>query len=161
MFEIDVVMKYFYDISKIPRESGKEEKIADYIEHFAKENDFEYIRDKNNNVIIIKEATNSSKDCILLQAHMDMVCEKEKDSNHNFAKDPIEVLKNKYYESINLKFYLENEKEKNVFNKETTRKIIDIINSILDGVYYENEEKAPLVSLNIGKIETKNTKVYR
>lgn len=341
-FEIDTVMKYFYEISKIPRKSGKEEKIADYIENFAKENNFKYKRDKNNNIIIIKEATNSSSGSLLLQCHMDMVCEKEKNSNHNFDKDPIEVyvdgdfikakgttlgadngigvaiilailsannlkyprieaiftvqeettmlgaktielsnlkgkrmicldnmrenelligcagarifeckilgdqikineeykliklemdgfvgghsgndiakgrgnpikemgnllsillnnyniylkditggekvnvipreccvelyvksaeisliqteiekfeksLKNKNYESVNIVFTLENIEDENSFDEKTTKKIIDIINSIPNGVYYQSEYKSPLVSLNIGKIET-------
>ena len=90
---IDRVMEYFYEISKIPRMSGKEEKIADYIERFAINNNLRYIRDKSNNIIIIKEAHELYKDneSILLQCHMDMVCEKNKSTNHNFEKDPIDV----------------------------------------------------------------------
>lgn len=92
-YEIDNVMKYFNEISKIPRKSGNEEKIADYIENFAKERNFQYIRDKNNNIIITKESSSSGKngENILLQCHMDMVCEKNKDCNHDFERDSIEV----------------------------------------------------------------------
>ena len=52
--EIDIseVLKYFYEISKIPRMSGKEEKIADYVENFAKERNLKCIRDIHNNIIL-------------------------------------------------------------------------------------------------------------
>ena len=54
IYKIDNVMKYFYEISQIPRMSGKEEKIADYIEKFAQKKNLKYIRDIYNNIIIIK-----------------------------------------------------------------------------------------------------------
>ena len=78
-YDIENVLKYFYKISEIPRMSGKEEKIADYIVDFAKERNFEYIRDEYNNVIIIKEANKweNKDESIMLQAHLDMVCEKK------------------------------------------------------------------------------------
>ena len=92
-FDINEVLKYFYEISKIPRMSGKEEKIADYIERFAKKRNLKYIRDIYNNIIIMKEATirNKSNESIMLQCHLDMVCEKEEDSNHDFEKEGLEV----------------------------------------------------------------------
>ena len=93
--EIDIneVLKYFYEISKIPRMSGKEEKITDYIEEFAKVRNLEYIRDKYNNIIIFKESTRENKndESVILQCHLDMVCEKEENSNHNFEKDGLEI----------------------------------------------------------------------
>lgn len=93
IYKIDNVMKYFYEISQIPRMSGKEEKIADYIEKFAQKKNLKYIRDIYNNIIIIKEASALSKsnESIILQCHMDMICEKEKNSNHNFEKDPLKI----------------------------------------------------------------------
>ena len=59
MKELDIneVLKYFYEISRIPRMSGKEEKIADYIENFATERNLKYIRDIYNNIIIFKDST--------------------------------------------------------------------------------------------------------
>ena len=92
-YKIDNVMKYFYEISKIPRKSENEEKIACYIENFAKERNLQYVRDKNNNIIISKDTSDSENngESIILQCHMDMVCEKEKNSSHDFEKDPIEV----------------------------------------------------------------------
>lgn len=87
------VMKYFYEISKIPRNSGQEEKVADYIEKFAQKRNLKYIRDKYNNVIVIKEASKNKQNSnsIILQAHLDMVCEKEENSNHNFEIDGLKI----------------------------------------------------------------------
>lgn len=72
------IFKYFEEISKIPHGSFHEEKIADYVENFAKEHNFKYVRDDMNNVIIYKDATPGyeNHDTVMLQAHMDMVCEK-------------------------------------------------------------------------------------
>ena len=52
IYKIDKVLKYFYEISQIPRMSGKEEQIADYIEKFAQKKNLKYIRDIYNNIII-------------------------------------------------------------------------------------------------------------
>lgn len=91
--DINGVLKYFYEISRIPRMSGKEENIADYIENFAKQRNLKYIRDIYNNVIIFKDATkwNKSDECIMLQCHLDMVCEKEENSNHNFETEGLDI----------------------------------------------------------------------
>lgn len=91
--DINGVLKYFYEISRIPRMSGKEENIADYIENFAKQKNLKYIRDIYNNVIIFKDATkwNKSDESIMLQCHLDMVCEKEENSNHNFETEGLDV----------------------------------------------------------------------
>lgn len=90
----DLVFKYFEEISKIPRCSFYEEKIADYLLNFAKEKGYEAIVDDYKNVTIIKEASKGYEDKpgIILQGHIDMVCEKTKDSNHNFCEDPIELI---------------------------------------------------------------------
>lgn len=91
-YDINDVMKYFYEISKIPRMSGKEDKIADYVENFAKENNLQYFRDIYNNIIVIKEANrNGNQNSIILQCHLDMVCEKDENSNHNFETDSLEL----------------------------------------------------------------------
>lgn len=91
--DINGVLKYFYEISRIPRMSGKEENIADYIENFAKQKNLKYIRDIYNNVIIFKDAAkwNKSDESIMLQCHLDMVCEKEENSNHNFETEGLDV----------------------------------------------------------------------
>lgn len=81
----------FLRISKIPRESGHEEKIANFFVQVAKENNLYYFKDKNNNVLIKKKGNTNSKP-IALQAHLDMVCVKSKNSNHDFSCDGIEVI---------------------------------------------------------------------
>lgn len=84
---------YFDAIRKIPRMSFHEEKVADYIEHFAIDNGLWYHRDKIGNIIIKKPGTKDKdgSDPIILQAHTDMVCEKEQGCEHDFYKDPIDV----------------------------------------------------------------------
>lgn len=86
-------LELFYKISQIPRESGKEKKFADFLESFAKENNLEYYRDETNNVLIKKNGNKENNETIILQAHMDMVCVKKENSNHNFEVDPIKIVK--------------------------------------------------------------------
>ncbi len=88
------VFKYFSEISDIPRGSGNEAEISEYLVSFAKTWGLVYTRDEANNVIIIKEATPGYEDepSIMLQGHMDMVCEKRKDGTHDFLKDGIKLL---------------------------------------------------------------------
>ncbi len=87
----ETLINNFIRISKIPRESGHEEKIADFFVNVAKENNLYYFKDGNNNVLIKKKGNINSKP-IALQAHLDMVCVKSKDSNHDFDNDGIEVI---------------------------------------------------------------------
>ena len=88
------VFKWFEEISKIPRESGHEKEISDFLVEFAKERNFEVHRDSVNNVIIKKCGTAGyeNKNSVIIQGHMDMVCEKTKDSEHDFRKDAIELI---------------------------------------------------------------------
>lgn len=83
-------IKYFEEISQIPRESGNEENIANYIVEFAKERNLEYKKDKYNNVIIKKYI--NDEEPIILQAHLDMVCEKENNLDFDFKKEPINLI---------------------------------------------------------------------
>lgn len=87
----ETLINNFLRISKIPRKSGHEEKIADFFVNVAKENNLYYFKDANNNVLIKKKGNNNSKP-VALQSHLDMVCVKSKDSNHDFANDGIEVI---------------------------------------------------------------------
>ena len=80
---------FFYEIAKIPRESGNETEIANYLCDFAKSRNLFYHRDEYNNVIIKKK--NTEKEPIILQAHTDMICEKEEGIEFDFSKDPINV----------------------------------------------------------------------
>ena len=85
--------KYFEEISAIPRASFKEEKCADYLEQFAKEHGLDYVRDEMNNVVIYKPASAGYEDheTVILQAHTDMVCEKNADCDHDFDTEPLDL----------------------------------------------------------------------
>ena len=87
-------LKYFYEISKIPRKSGNEEKIAKYLIKFAKERNLKYYTDSKFNVIIWKDASIGYEDKEILgfQCHTDMVCEKIDGSNHDFSKDSLDLI---------------------------------------------------------------------
>ncbi len=91
---VEEFLKLFYKLSQVPRESGKEEKFADFLEEFARANNLECYRDKNNNVLIKKCGNKENNEPIILQAHMDMVCVKKENSQHNFEIDPIEIVRN-------------------------------------------------------------------
>ncbi len=85
--------KYFEEISRIPRASFKEEKCADYVEDFAKAHGFRYLRDEMHNIIIYKPASPGYEDhgAVILQGHMDMVCEKNNDCAHDFDNEGIDL----------------------------------------------------------------------
>lgn len=87
------VLKYFREISAIPRASFHEEKIANYLVNFAKDLGLETIIDDMYNVIIFKPASKGYEDApvVMLQSHTDMVAEKNKDSNHDFDNDPLDL----------------------------------------------------------------------
>lgn len=86
-------LELFYKISQIPRESGNEKRFADFLVNFAEENNLEYYRDETNNVLIKKHGNKENNEPVILQAHIDMVCVKKENSNHNFELDPIEIVK--------------------------------------------------------------------
>jgi len=87
------VFIYFEEISKIPRCSGNEKAISDYLVAFAKSKNLEVVQDDARNVLIKKPATTGYKKAptVILQGHMDMVCDKKKSVKHDFKKDPIEL----------------------------------------------------------------------
>lgn len=88
------VFYYFEEIAKIPHGSGNTKQISDYLVAFAKEHNLEHYQDEVNNVIMIKEATAGyeNSDPIIIQGHMDMVCEKESDCNIDFEKDGLDLF---------------------------------------------------------------------
>ncbi len=88
------VFEHFKNISEIPRGSGNEKGISDYLVSFAKNLGLEVIQDKALNVIIKKPASKGyeSAPTVIIQGHLDMVCEKNKDTIHDFLKDPIELV---------------------------------------------------------------------
>jgi Xaa-His dipeptidase len=88
------VFYYFEEISKIPRDSYKEKEISDYLVKFGKEHNLECYQDEVYNVVLRKKASAGYENApgIILQGHMDMVCEKTEDSDHDFTKDPIDLI---------------------------------------------------------------------
>ncbi len=86
-----LVWNYFAEICNIPRPSKKEEKIIAYLVAFAKEHQLEYKIDKVGNVLIKKPAASGCENLksVLLQSHVDMVCEKHSHIVHDFETDPI------------------------------------------------------------------------
>ena len=88
------VFHYFAEISKIPRASKKEKEISDWLVKFAKERKLKVIQDEYYNVIIKKKATEGYEDFspLILQGHMDMVWEKNKDTEFDFSTQGIELV---------------------------------------------------------------------
>lgn len=88
-----LIWNYFYEVSQVPRPSKKEEKIRKYIVDFAKSKNFKYKEDTVGNIAIFIPATpgyeNSPK--VVLQGHLDMVCEMNKGTEHDFENDPIKL----------------------------------------------------------------------
>lgn len=85
------VWKYFHEINQIPRPSKKEGKIIQYLLDFANKHNLKSEKDHAGNVLITKPATNPNIASVVLQSHVDMVCEKNNDVTHDFDKDPIET----------------------------------------------------------------------
>ncbi|MBP7617297.1 MAG: aminoacyl-histidine dipeptidase [Geothrix sp.] len=93
--EPQTIWSYFLGLSKIPRGSKNEAEAAAWVADQARALGCEVERDEIGNVIIRKRATAGKEDrpTICLQAHVDMVCEKNEGTNHDFTKDPIQVWK--------------------------------------------------------------------
>jgi dipeptidase D len=84
---------HFYEISQIPRCSKHEEKVRDYVLAIANHNGLAYRTDSTGNLVVRADATEGCHTCpaVILQGHLDMVCEKEKGRQHNFEKDPVRL----------------------------------------------------------------------
>jgi len=81
--------EYFEQISKIPHCSGNEAKIREFINKEAKNFNFETKIDKAGNILVIIPPKKEKRSIIMIQSHMDMVCEKNSDIKHDFSKDPL------------------------------------------------------------------------
>ncbi|MCL2073486.1 MAG: aminoacyl-histidine dipeptidase [Marinilabiliaceae bacterium] len=86
-----VVWSFFDEICRIPRPSNQEGQIIDYLIKFGKDYGLETKQDKTGNVLISKKASVGfeNRKTVVLQSHIDMVCEKNSDVTHDFLKDPI------------------------------------------------------------------------
>ncbi len=89
------VWSYFYDLSQIPRCSKHEEKVITYLKDFAKEHNLPYRKDKAGNICISKPAFSGfeSRPAVVLQGHVDMVCEKNADVQFDFATEGLKLKK--------------------------------------------------------------------
>ena len=87
------VFQYFEEICGIPHGSGDTKRISDYCVEFAKEHGLRYLQDDWNNVIIWKDGTAGYEQSapVMLQGHLDMVCEKEADCEIDFSRDGLEL----------------------------------------------------------------------
>lgn len=87
------VFEYFEEICSIPHGSGNMDAISSYCMDFAAKHSLEAVRDEANNVVIYKKATNGyeNADTVILQGHLDMVCQKTEDCNIDFVKDGLDI----------------------------------------------------------------------
>lgn len=87
------VFEHFAQINKIPRPSKHEEKMIEYLKNFGESRNLETVVDETGNVVIRKKASKGyeNKKTLILQSHMDMVCDKLVDKEINFEEDPIET----------------------------------------------------------------------
>jgi dipeptidase D len=88
------ILKWFEEISKIPRCSKNEAAICNWLINWAKDNNFEVKTDKVENVLIKVPGTAGYENSpiVVIQGHVDMVCEKTPDLEHDFSKDPIKLV---------------------------------------------------------------------
>src|SRR3989304_5511153 len=89
----ELIWNHFEEITKHPRPSKQEEKVVQYVLEFGKKLNFETSRDKFGNILIRKPATPGKENTktIILQGHLDMVCEKNRGVEFDFENDPINV----------------------------------------------------------------------
>ena len=87
------VFHYFEELSRIPRGTFNTKAVSDYCVSFAAERGLEVIQDELNNVIIKKPGTEGYEESepVIIQGHLDMVCEKTENSDHDFTKDPLDL----------------------------------------------------------------------
>lgn len=87
------VFKYFEDLCQIPHGSGNTREISNYCADFAKSHGLKYIQDENNNVIIFKDGSEGYENAepVIIQGHLDMVCEKESGVEIDFDKDGLQL----------------------------------------------------------------------
>ena len=88
------VLEIFKEITRIPRESGHEEKMTAFLQKFAADRGLDCRTDATGNVVITREAAPGKENvpAIVLQSHQDMVCEKNSGCDHDFSRDPISYV---------------------------------------------------------------------
>jgi len=90
---------YFYQMSQIPRESKHEEQVLEWVKKVARELNLPFKQDDAGNIVIAKPASPGYENApgVVLQGHVDMVCEKNKGTEHDFRKDPIRLVRDGDY----------------------------------------------------------------
>jgi len=90
----ELLWKHFYNLTQIPRPSGYESGVIEYIKKFAINRGLQYVIDKSGNIIVRKDAHKDSKSSriVALQSHVDMVPQKNNNKQHDFITDPIETI---------------------------------------------------------------------
>jgi dipeptidase D len=91
----EILWQRFFEISQVPRPSKKEEKIIKYLKNFIGGMNLKYKQDKIGNIVISVPATPGYENApmAILQGHIDMVCEKNKSTKHDFENDPIKLVR--------------------------------------------------------------------
>jgi len=89
----EIVWKHFENITKIPRPSKHEEKILQSLKKFANDRNYETREDSTGNIVILRPGGGGGESAptIVIQSHVDMVCEKNRNSKHDFMKDPLDL----------------------------------------------------------------------
>ncbi|MGC8652561.1 MAG: aminoacyl-histidine dipeptidase [Candidatus Kryptoniota bacterium] len=99
----EAIWKYFSEISAIPRCSKNEKNVLDYIKKTATSLGLKWKQDKVGNVVVTKPPTQGRENSptVVLQVHVDMVCEKNRDVQHDFTRDPIKFHREGNYIKAN------------------------------------------------------------
>jgi len=87
---LDAAIPVVETLTKIPRPSTHEEKILQYLRNFAEERNLEMREDSTGNIVILRPGSGGGENAptVIIQSHVDMVCEKNRDADHDFMKIP-------------------------------------------------------------------------
>ncbi|NOY05434.1 MAG: aminoacyl-histidine dipeptidase [Chlorobi bacterium] len=90
----EAIWRHFYGITRVPRPSKKEGKILDYLKKVISDLGYDFVQDETGNIVVRKPATPGYENAptVLIQGHVDMVCEKNKGTEHDFDNDPIKAF---------------------------------------------------------------------
>ena len=88
-----IVWKHFETLTKIPRPSKHEEKILQYLRNFAEERNLNMREDSTGNIVILRPGSGGGENAptVIIQSHVDMVCEKNRNADHDFMNDPLDL----------------------------------------------------------------------
>lgn len=91
--QLQLIWKHFHGLTRVPRPSKKEEKVLDYLKKLVTQLGYSFEQDATGNLLVRKPATKGHENApsVLLQGHVDMVCEKNKETKHDFDNDPIDA----------------------------------------------------------------------